>query len=83
MARFRDMSNGWRIATIVLIVILAVVATICVVAGVKAAQEDIGFFEALSDLFGVAGKTAQDAVENAGDTAGEVGDAVTAALKSM
>lgn len=74
MARFSGVSKGWRITAIIGIVLLLVVGVVCTIAGIKSAQEDIGFFEALGEMFGVVGETAGEVIENGGDTAGEVVD---------
>ena len=80
MARYRNMSKGWKITALVGIAVLLAISVICIVAGVKSAQEDIGFFEALGQVFGAAGETAGEVVDDALDNAGEVGDAVEASL---
>ena len=72
MARFSGISKGWRITAIVGIALLLVVGIICTIAGIKSAQEDIGFFDALGQIFGITAETAGEVIENGGETAGEV-----------
>ena len=77
MALIREKSKG-SIATIVILsVILAVIATFCIIAGIKAGQQDIGFFEALGQLFGVGGGTTPEPDVDSG----VIEDAVEAMLK--
>ena len=74
MARFSGVSKGWRITAVVLFILFAVVTTICIVAGVKAGTENIGFFDALGQIFGATGEAAGEVVEDVVDNAGEVVD---------
>lgn len=76
MALIREKSKGSIATIVILCVILAVIATFCIIAAVKAGQQDIGFFEALGQLFGAGGTTPEPDVDS-----GVIEDAVEAMLK--
>lgn len=78
MARLKEMSmSKGGIATIVILcVLLAVIVAFCIMAGIKAGQEEIGFFEAFGQLFGAGGTTPEPDVDS-----GVIEDAVEAVFK--
>lgn len=45
--------TAWKAIGIVALIVLLAVTIVCIVAGVKAGNEDIGFFDALGQLFGI------------------------------
>ena len=52
MSRFYGVPKGWKIAAIVLLgILIASIVAIAIFAGVKSVHEDIGYFEALKNLF--------------------------------
>ena len=53
-----------KILSLVLGAVVLVVGVICLVAGIKAGTEEIGFFDALGQIFGAGGEIVEDVVEN-------------------
>lgn len=68
MAKYHGMSTGLKVTIFIMTILLVAIATICIVAGVKAGEESIGFFEALGNLFGVTAEKAPEVVEEATET---------------
>ena len=67
---WKSMATKWKVTAIVLGLIVLAVGIICLIAGIKAGQEEIGFFDALGQVFGAAGETAGEVVTD--PEAGEV-----------
>ena len=79
MAFWKGMATKWKVIAIILGLAILAVGVICLIAGIKAGQEEIGFFDALGQLFGATGEVVEDVVTD--PEAGEVvEDAVEAAI---
>ena len=65
MARFSGVAKGWKYLAIFCVLLLLAVIGICIASGVIAGQENITFFEALSNIFGGTNKVVdEEIVEN-------------------
>ena len=61
---WRNLAQKWKITAIVLGAIVLAVGITCLVAGIKAGNEEITFFESLAQLFGSTGEVVEDVIEN-------------------
>ena len=64
MSRFYGVSRGWRIIAILLAVVVIAIGVIALIAGIKSAQDNIGFFDALGKMFTFSKETSESVAEN-------------------
>ena len=74
------MAGKYKIATIILGLIVLAVAIVLIVAGCKAGADGISFGEALGQLFGAVAETAGEVVEEGGEVAEDVVETVASII---
>ena len=77
VAFFKGLATKWKVVAFVAIGLLVAIGVTCLIAGIKSGVEEIGFFDALGQLFGASGEVIEDVV-----TDPEAGEAIEGGVEA-
>lgn len=69
---WKAMAGKYKVATIILGLVVLAVLVIITIAGIKSSTDEISFGEALTQMFGGVAEVAPEIGEEAGEVAGDV-----------